>query len=97
MDAACRVVGFGTPGTETEDEKKAGVKLTNWPANALRHSYASYHLAHFKDAAALALEMGHTNSALVFEHYRELVKPKDAQRYWDIKPAAADNVLAMTA
>ena len=97
MDAACRAVGFGTPGTETDDEKEAGVKLTKWPANALRHSYASYHLAHFKDAAALALEMGHTDSNLVFQHYRELVKPKDGETYWSIRPAAVENVVAMTA
>jgi integrase len=29
-----------------------------WPNNALRHSFASYHLAAFKDAAKLALEVG---------------------------------------
>jgi integrase len=65
--------------------KAAGI-LT-WPQNALRHSYASYHLAHFNDAAALALQIGHTNSNLVFQHYRQLVKPKEAARYWEIKPA----------
>jgi hypothetical protein len=27
----------------------AGIK--RWPSNALRHSFASYHLAHFNDAA----------------------------------------------
>jgi hypothetical protein len=26
---------------------------------------------HFNDAAALALELGHTNSNLVFQHYRQ--------------------------
>jgi len=32
---------------------------------------------------------------VVFAHYRELVKPKDAERYWQIKPAAkAGNVVA---
>ncbi len=31
----------------------------------MRHSYASYHLAHHGDAAKLASEMGHTNSALI--------------------------------
>ncbi|SRR6266496_1450885 len=63
----------------------AGIK--NWPDNALRHSFASYHLAHFKDAKALALEMGHTDSGMLFNHYRALVKPKDAERYWNLKPA----------
>jgi hypothetical protein len=35
------------------------------------------------------LELGHTNSNLVFQHYRQLVKPKDAEGYWKIAPAAA--------
>jgi integrase len=67
--------------------RNAGIEV--WPSNALRHSFASYHLAHFKDAAALALEMGHTNSGMIFEHYRQLVKPKDAAAYWDIRPPKA--------
>jgi hypothetical protein len=35
-----------------------------WRANALRHSFASYHLAQF--------------------HYREVVTPEAAGRYWSI-------------
>jgi integrase len=65
----------------------AGIKV--WPGNALRHSFASYHLARFRNAAELALEIGHTNSAITFAHYRELVRPKDAEQYWNIMPAAA--------
>jgi len=63
--------------------------ITEWPQNALRHSFASYHLARFNNAALLALELGHTNSNLVFQHYRQLVKPKQAERYWKIVPAVA--------
>lgn len=58
-----------------------------WPANALRHSYASYHLAKFNDAAALALQMGHADTAMIFGHYREVVRPEDADLYWEIEPA----------
>ncbi|MES2572233.1 MAG: hypothetical protein V4710_19535 [Verrucomicrobiota bacterium] len=64
--------------------EKAG--LPAWPPNALRHSYASHHIAHFSDAAALALEMGHTNTAMIFQHYREVVRPREAARYWKILP-----------
>ena len=64
--------------------KRAG--LINWPSNALRHSYASYHLAKFQDASALALQMGHTTTAMLFAHYREVVTPEDAQSYWTISP-----------
>ena len=75
----------------------AGIRL--WPNNALRHSFASYYLAHFKRAGAaeLALEMGHTNANLVFQHYRQLVKPNEAKRYWALIPAAkATNVVPLT-
>ena len=70
------------------DAARESAGIEQWPNNALRHSFASYHLAKFNDAAALALELGHTNSNLVFQHYRQLVKPKQAERYWEIAPAA---------
>jgi integrase len=68
------------------DQAREAAGITEWPQNALRHSFASYHLAHFNDAALLALELGHTNSNVVFQHYRQLVKPKQAERYWKIVP-----------
>ncbi len=53
-----------------------------WPDNALRHSYASYHLAHFRDAARTALELGHSTTQMLFQHYRELVTGQDAKKFW---------------
>jgi integrase len=75
--------------------ERAGI--TDWPDNALRHSFASYHLAHFKNAASTALELGHHDSRVTFAHYRELVKPKEAARYWSIKPQALANVVSIEA
>jgi len=63
--------------------KQAGVI---WPKNALRHSFASYHISKFKDAAALALEMGHRTTNLIFSHYREVVTPDKAEDYWQLAP-----------
>jgi integrase len=57
-----------------------------WPENGLRHSFASYHLAHFRNAAATALELGHINAHVTFAHYRELVTPEQAEAYWEIAP-----------
>jgi hypothetical protein len=37
--------------------------------------------------------MGHTSANLVFQHYRELVKPKEAKCYWNILPAAKQEKL----
>lgn len=72
---------------ELLDAARETAAIHEWPQNALRHSFASYHLARFNNAAALALELGHTNSNLVFQHYRQLVKPKQAERYWKVVPA----------
>ena len=68
-----------------DDRERAGLRA-GWPQNALRHSFGSYHLAQFNDAAKLALEMGNS-PATIFRHYRQLVKPKQAERYWKIAPA----------
>jgi integrase len=74
-----------------EDRRNAGLK--KWPPNALRHSFASYHLAAFDNAAKLALELGHTSEELIFRHYRELVRPEQAAKYWTIRPAAPEKIM----
>jgi integrase len=78
------------------DQARQAAGITEWPGNALRHSFASYHLAHFKNLNALTLEMGHTNSQMLFEHYRELVKPKEAERYWNIRPTPVADIVPIT-
>lgn len=60
--------------------------LSKWPNNGLRHSFASYRLAAIHDAPRVASELGHTNPQMLFGHYRELVLPSEAQRYWEITP-----------
>lgn len=62
----------------------AGIRV--WPQNALRHSFASYALAHENNANALALDLGHSNTQLLFQHYREVVRPRDAAAYWQLLP-----------
>jgi integrase len=91
--------GNVTPGEATFEKLFDGARIAagiaEWPDNGLRHSFASYHLAHFKDAAALALEMGHTDSGMIFNHYRQLVRPKEAERYWNLKPVATEKVVPL--
>jgi integrase len=70
-----------------EDRERARLRA-EWPQNVLRHSFGSYHLAQFNDAAKLALEMGNS-PAVIFRHYRQLLKPKQAALYWKITPAVA--------
>ena len=40
------------------------------------------------DANALALQLGHTNANLLFNTYRQAVRPAEAAKYWQIKPDA---------
>jgi integrase len=68
------------------DADRARAGLSFWPANGLRHSFASYHLARFRNAPSLALELGHRNPDILFAHYRSLVTSKAAAKYWSIMP-----------
>jgi integrase len=78
------------------EETKKAAHLAKWPLNGLRHSFASYHLAKYGNAAELAHLMGHTNSRMLYDHYREVVYPQDAERYWSIfPPTRAQNVVPM--
>ena len=80
LQAARNAAGFGAPRHCTPERG-----LVAWPSNALRHSYASYALAQWPDAAALALEMGNS-PAVILRHYRSLVKPAAAAAFWKITP-----------
>jgi hypothetical protein len=62
--------------------------LKRWPQNGLRHSYASYHPAHFQNAAELMLQLGHSTTRLIFEHCREVLTPQSAAQYWEIMPVS---------
>jgi integrase len=78
------------------DRERALIK--NWPPNALRHSFASYHLEHFKEPGTLTVEMGHTDQDLVSRFYRQRVRPEAARAWWNILPRAqeSDNIIAVS-
>jgi integrase len=55
--------------------------------NALRHSFASYHLAQHKDIDALVILLGHKGDAQVlWDHYHRSVRKAAAEVYWGITP-----------
>jgi len=78
-----------------EDRQRAG--LQEWPSNALRHSFASYHLAHFGNPGVTSQELGHMSPAIVFQHYRQLVRPEQAGQFWKIVPTITGNLFANAA
>lgn len=68
------------------DRARLAAGIIHWPANGLRHSFASYHLAQRQNAAKTALQLGHSDTAILFAHYRELCEPKDGEAYFQIMP-----------
>jgi integrase len=85
-DEARSKAGFAVRGNQRSLSEEQLKGLIPWPHDALRHSFASYHLASFEDAPALALQLGHESTSLIFSNYRYRVKQKDAQRYFLISP-----------
>ena len=77
------------------EKAKKAAGITEWPNNALRHSFASYHLAAFQDASALALEMGHSTTRMIFQHYRALVTRSAGESYWKIIPVEDEKICSI--
>ena len=51
--------------------------------NVMRHTYATMHVAAFRNAASTALNLGHGHSSEILEkHYRGLARRLDGARYW---------------
>jgi integrase len=58
--------------------------LDRFPQNALRHSFASYHLSHFRDPSKTAYEMGHASAKLIYETYANSVSRRDSAIWWEL-------------
>jgi len=64
--------------------------LKRWPNNAMRHSFGTYALRAWQDAAKVAMQMG--NSARVCEtHYNKTGTKAAAAAFWALRPAAASD------
>ena len=69
-----------------------------WPEDVLRHSYGSYHLAKYRNAALTAEQMGHKNARILYAHYREVVKNSDDTiDYWTTFPSGSGEVARFAA
>lgn len=63
-----------------ELRRDAGIR--HWQADSCRHTFASYHAAHFRNLAALQLEMGHRDISLIFSRYMVPIPPNQAKAFW---------------
>ncbi|WP_156469116.1 tyrosine-type recombinase/integrase [Cephaloticoccus primus] len=87
------------------DYQRRFLKLHNragfakWEANAMRHSFGSYHYALHGNPLETSRLLGHKASdEVLFSHYRALVTKEQAERYFAISPPkTAGNVLQFCA
>ena len=65
-----------------------------WPQDALRHTFASYHLSHFRSYAELQLEIGHRDATLLRTRYVDQRGVRNAPRFWGKSERSEDIVAA---
>ena len=53
-----------------------------WPQDALRHTFASYHLSYFRSFAELQLEIGHRDATLLRTRYVDQRAVVNAGAFW---------------
>jgi integrase len=72
-------------------------KIEKWPPDVLRHSFASAHYAFHRDPAHTAVILGHRDQNMLLTHYRDVMKPSEAARYWTICPEVAERKIVSIA
>jgi integrase len=64
-----------------------GKVLERWPHDAMRHSFATYHVALFADPGRTALLLGHEGApTMLYRHYRGLATQAQGEAYFAIRP-----------
>ena len=70
------------------EKVKALANLNKWTPDILRHTAASHHLALLQHEGKTAAWLGNSPD-IVQRHYRNLVKRKEAEEFWGIRPIDA--------
>ena len=85
FDAVKRLAGYDG----REEKKKDG--LLPWTQDLMRHTAISNHLAMFKHEGQTAVWAGNSPD-VIQQHYKGLVKSKDAEEFWGIRPDADEKI-----
>ena len=88
-EAALRRAGLLVNGAQLKKPDKNGKfpKKKLPPHNAMRHSFASYHVAWKRDFQDTALIMSHKGTDILFKHYRGIATKENAEKYFEIYPS----------
>lgn len=76
------------------DNLRKRAKLSPWPHDVLRHTFASMHFAFYKDRSRLQAELGHSEDEDTLErHYKSvhtvegaIISRNMAERFWNLFP-----------
>lgn len=86
-----------------ETLKRARKRITDlarveWIQDGPRKSFASAHLAAFGQIDRTAIQLGHTRTTMLFEHYNQAMTKTDAAAFWAVTPPdVSENILPMKA
>jgi hypothetical protein len=69
--------------------------VKEWPHNAPWHSFRSYFFGKVTNENLTAAEMGNS-PAMVFKHYRAVVRPETVEACWNILPKREINVICIS-
>jgi integrase len=67
--------------------------VTEWPDNALRHSFATYYYAWTGNAQETCARLGQKDDAVLFEHYRALARRDEGAAYFGLMPPPDESFL----
>lgn len=63
------------------------LNVTRWPADVMRHTFASYYFELHQNEQRTKKQLGHRDDGRVFyDHYCRPVEPSEATRFWNIFP-----------
>jgi integrase len=66
---------------------KLAAKLTTWPQDCLRHSFATYAMALLNEPGRISVWLGHNgNPSMLFRHYRGLATKAEAEKFFALRP-----------
>jgi len=65
---------------------KAKAKITEWPADVLRHTAASHYFRHSGSYGLTAEQFGNSE-AIIKKHYKGLVTSDDTKKFYALRPA----------
>lgn len=68
---------------------RAAAKIANWAPDVLRHSFATFHGAAFKNPEETKRQMGHIGGLRILrKHYMAYVPESVAKEFWALRPAS---------